>query len=149
MCTKLNHLVRCGSNQLLCIASRGLLHNLDQDKPMYSCVRPHCNFKQLWQNEKRSHNPHLYSKYMTSLAGKSKAIKKLLTLWLKFLANCFLQSQDDNLGVPRSRYSVPRSGGDPQSRDVPQTGVVPDLITVCLMNCVDMIAPIYLTNNFY
>ena len=64
---------------------------------------------------------------MISLAGNSKAIEKL-TLWLKFLANCFLQSQDDSLGVPRSRYGVPRSGGDPQSRDVPQTGVVPDLI---------------------
>ena len=127
MCTLLDHLVCYGSNQSLCVASRGLRYNLDQNKPMHTCVRPHCNFRQLWRNEKRSHNPHLNSKYMISLAGNSKAIEKL-TLWLKFLANCFLQSQDDSLGVPRSRYGVLRSGGDPQSRDVPQTGVVPDLI---------------------
>ena len=127
MCTLLDHLVRYGSKQSLCVASRGLRHNLDQNKPMYTCVRPHCNFKQLWRNEKRYQNPHLYSKYMISLAGNSNAIEKLLTLWLKFLANCFLLSQDDNLGELRSRYGVPRSEGDPQSQDIPQTGVVPDL----------------------
>ena len=93
--TLLDHLVRYGSNQSLCVASRRLRHNLDQNKPMYTCVRPHCNFKQLWRNIKRSHNHHLYSKFMISLAGNSKVIEKLLTLWSKFLANCFLQSQDD------------------------------------------------------
>ena len=74
----LDHLVRYGSNQSLCVASRGLRHNLDQNKPMYTCVRPHCNLKQLWRNEKRSHNPHLYSKYWISLTGNSWAIEKLL-----------------------------------------------------------------------
>ena len=138
MCTLLDHLVRYGSNQSLCVASHGLRHNSDQNKPMYSCVRPHCNFKQLWRNEKRSHNPHLYSKYMISLAGNSRAIEKLLTLWLKFLANCFLQNQNDNLGVPRSRYDVPRSRGEPQSRDVPQTGVVPDLMIKVLLSGVKL-----------
>ena len=105
-------MVRYGSNQSLCVASRGLRHNLDQNKPMYTCVRPHCNFKQLWRSEKRSHNPH-DSKYMISLAGNSKAIENLLTLWLKFLANCFLQSLDDNLGVPRSRLRRTSIGGRP------------------------------------
>ena len=125
MCILLDHLVRYGYNQALRVASRGLRHNLDQNKPMYTCVRPHCNFKQLWRNEKRSHNPHLYSKSIISLAGNSKEIEKLLTLWLKFLGNGFLQSQDDNLGVPRSRYGVPRSGGDPNRGTYPKRDLSP------------------------
>ena len=89
MCILLDHLVRYGYNQALRVASRGFRHNLDQNKPMYTCVRPHWNFKQLWRNEKRSHNPHLYSKSIISLVGNSKEIEKLLTLWLKFLGNGF------------------------------------------------------------
>ena len=69
-----------GSNQSLCVASHGLRHNLDQNKPMCACVRSHSNFEQLWRNGKRSHNPHLYSKYMISLAGNSRPLEKLLTL---------------------------------------------------------------------
>ena len=123
MCTLLDHLVRYGSNQSLCVASRGLRYNLDQNKPMYTYVHPHCNFKQLWRNKKRSHNPHLYSKYMISLAGNSKGIENLLTCDWYFWRIVFYRARTIitaylDRGATLNRGTYPA-----------QTGVVPDLVT--------------------
>ena len=128
ICIFVYYLVCYDSNQSLCVASRWLRHDLDQNNRMYTCVRLHCNFKKLLQNEKRSHNPHLCSKCIISLAGNPRALEKLFTLWLKFLTNYLPKGLDENLGVPRSRYGVPQSRDDPKSGYVAQTGVVPDLV---------------------